>query len=180
MKTQARITVLVVSIAMLWSTPVWPDDEVTKADLALPAARAEILGMQDNGYSVKEVKVKSDGKDAKFTLVFSNRLPAVKGGLTLSPADVNKEVGMAKRDGGVVFTQLKGYFIGNRVYFAFVAQRVAPKGSGVRFNVFWDVPAPEYPRIVENERRVGGRIVDSSTYQSPNGEYYHTAVFHPR
>ncbi|MEK6262394.1 MAG: hypothetical protein AABP62_27665 [Planctomycetota bacterium] len=157
------------------------DERVTKEDLSGAEANAEIQLQADRGLWIRELKVKSDGKEPKFGLVFS------KGGnetgrfsLGLNHKDLDREFAMAAQRGGVRFTQLKGYVLNGNVLFAFVTEIDGPPGSGIRHKILRDIPAANFNQIVERERAAGGKLVDESTYSPPKSGAFHTAVFHPR
>lgn len=166
--------------ALLLSLAMAEEETVTKADLTNDAAKAVIAEMQDQGYGVNDVDVESDGKEVKFKLAFSKSQPPGPFNLSASRAQLDKELRNAERRGGVLPTCLKGYRVGNNVYFAFILAVVGPEGSGSNYFARFDVPAPEFQRVVEIERSKGGKVVDQSTYVAPDGKTYHTLLFHPR
>ena len=182
MKRQLSRIIAVVALGMTFcgDAPVARDGDLKKSDLTPAAANAQAVALEDKGYGVKEVQVKSDGKVAKFTVLFSQDVPRGHVRFDATHREVDREIAEAHEHGGVVFTQLKGYRIGKEVYYAFVAALVAPRYSGVPFEAFRDVPAWKYRALCDRHRRQGARIVDYSTYRAPDGREYHTVVFGPR
>lgn len=156
------------------------DESITKSDLRPDAARAVIAEMEDKDYAIKEIDVSSDGKETKFKLVFAKGLPPGHYFLGADHGTLDRELREAERHGGVLPVCLKGYRVGGNVFFACLTQQIAPPGSGVRYFAKIDVPAAEFQGIVDSERSKGAKVVDQSTYEAPDGNIYHTILFHPR